>query len=213
MNLFGPKAWKAGRPPAENEGHADGNGAHPSRSHRLTLGLSRAEDLALMLANSRAVTMVEVADLLAGMYIYDWDRLSRYWRNGDEEKIEGYLRLICRISPQRWHFWIQLHYDQWHAAEGPRKWRSLERFKKEQPPTKFLRQSTALSAILKEAEQVAPFHDTVDGRKIPILTSECVLLCIARDPESDISRKLAATGMDLAALARDALFPKHSPLD
>jgi len=213
MKLFGPNPSKANGPRAENEAHTDGNGEHPSRSHRLTLGLSRAEDLALMLANSRAATMVEVADLLAGMYIYDWDRLSRYWKNGDQENIEGYLRLICRISPQRWHFWIQLHYNQWHTEEGRRKWRSLERFQKEQPPVKFLRQSTALTAILKEAEKIAPSHDTVDGRKIPILTSECVLLCIARDPESEISRKLAATGMDLAALARDALFPKHSPLD
>ena len=46
--------------------------------HRLTKDLSRAETLATMLAQSRAGRVVEVADLLAGMYIYDWERLSKY---------------------------------------------------------------------------------------------------------------------------------------
>ncbi|MFZ3199927.1 MAG: hypothetical protein WA175_02125 [Candidatus Acidiferrales bacterium] len=211
MKFFGQRAGNTARPGTKSEERTDS--ASPSVSRRLTLGLSRAENLALMLANSRAARMVEVADLLAGMYIYDWDRLSRYWRNGDQENIEGYLRLICRISPQRWHFWIQHYHYQQHPGAGRRKWRPLERFLREQPPARFLRQSTALAAILKEAEKIAPSHDTVDGRRVPILTSECVLLCIARDSESEISRKLATTGMDLAALARDALFPKHAPLD
>jgi len=212
MKLFGRKAEKAARPRVVNEQHADGNGANRSPSHRLTLNLSRAEGVAVMLANTRAARMVEVADLLAGIYIHDWERLSHYWKDNDQEEIEGYLRLICRISPQRWHFWIQLYHNQQRTGARWRKW-LLTRFEGEHPPVKSLRRSAALEAVLKEAEKIAPFHEIANGRRLPILSSECVLLCIARDSESEISRKLAHTGMDLAALAREALFPKHAPLD
>ncbi len=66
-----------------------------------------------MLAQSRAARAVEVADLLAGMYIYDWERLSKYWE--DQDNIEQYLQQICRISPQRWHHWIQFYDQQRHG--------------------------------------------------------------------------------------------------
>ncbi len=212
MELFGRKFAKT---PARGEA-SDGLVRLDARGapyHRLTLGLSRAENIAIMLAKSRAARMVEVADLLAGIYMQDWERLSKYWKDEDHEKIESYLRQICRISPQRWHFWIQDYHNQQNPVAGWRKWRALERLPGEDRPAEFLRRSSALIAVMKAAESIAPSHDAVDGENIPILSSECVLLSIARDSDSEISRKLAETGMDLAALARDATFPKHAPLD
>ena len=44
-----------------------------------------------------------------GMYLYDWDRLSKYWGYEDHERLEDLLRTICRISPERWNYWIQLY--------------------------------------------------------------------------------------------------------
>jgi hypothetical protein len=72
--------------------------------------------------------------------------------------------------------------------------------------------SAALASVLRQAEQITPFHERTSGRSIPILTSECVLLCIARSYGSEISRKLAATGLDAAKLERRALSPKRGPL-
>ena len=76
-------------------------------SHRLTRDLVRAEKLAQMLATSRAAAVVDVPDFLAGMYIYEWERLSRFWEEHDE--IEELLQRICQISPQRWHRWIEFY--------------------------------------------------------------------------------------------------------
>src|SRR6202162_1783624 len=87
----------------------------------------RAETLATMLAHSRASRTVEVADLLAGMYIYEWENLSKFWKQQDE--IETFLLQICRISPQRWHHWIQF-YDQRRLKDEPRRrWRLPTGFK------------------------------------------------------------------------------------
>jgi hypothetical protein len=209
MKLFGRKDDAAS---GDRRQRADDNGNFARVSHRLTLDLTRAEKFAAMLAKSRASQVVEVADLLAGMYICGWDRLSKYWEAKNHEEVETFLQRICQISPQRWHSWIQLYDQERHKEEGLRGWRLLSRLKKDPPNERPLQQSAALGGVLRQAEQIAPFRDTAGGRSIPILTSECVLLCIARAYGSEISRKLAATGLDATKLEQDALFPKRAPL-
>ena len=96
MNFFRRKfdPRPVSRPvPAHNRGHLE------SATHRVTLELARAETFAAMLAKSRQSQVIEVTDLLAGMYICNWDRLSLYWREEDREEIETFLRGVCRISP------------------------------------------------------------------------------------------------------------------
>jgi hypothetical protein len=191
---------------------ANGFGQLGSASHRLTLDLARASTFAAMLANSRASSVIEVSDLLAGMYISNWDRLSTYWREEDREEIESFLRGICRISPQRWHSWIEFYDDLRRKGQRWQVWRSLSKLRKTSQGESALRPSAALAAVLKHAEELAPSRDSVGERSIPILTSECVLFCIVRSFGSEVSQKLAATGLDASRLERDALFPRRAPL-
>jgi hypothetical protein len=177
-------------------------------SHRLTVDLARAESLATMLAHSRAAQFVEVADLLAGMYIYEWERLSKFWDDRDE--IESLLQKICSISPQRWNHWIE-HYDQQRQKEEKDRISSGRSLKDSQLQGETLPRSRELQKILTQAAEIAPFRDDVDGRKIPVLTSECVLLYIARNPDSELSSKLRDTALDLSALERSARDPRRAP--
>jgi hypothetical protein len=178
--------------------------------HRLTKDLSRAETLAIMLAQSRAGRVVEVADLLAGMYIYDWERLSKYWE--DQDNIEQYLQQICRISPQRWHSWIQFYDQQRHGEQQPGPWKWLRPSKIVKTVSKYLAPSAELRAIFQRAEEVAPAHDLVEDRMIPILTCECVLLAMAQKTDSEIGHRLISSGIDLSGLEQDARNPRHAPL-
>jgi hypothetical protein len=209
MKLFGRKSA------ASSAGGSGGNGNDDGAplSHRLTVSMARAENLAAMVAHSRASNVVEVADLLAGLYISDWERLSQYWRVENRDEVEDFLRRICGISPQRWHAWIELYHRERHEEVKRPALTQLLRWKKKKglndKPSRF---SASLQAVIKEAEQFAPFHDSTKGRAIPILTSECVLLCIARAPGSEIGQKLASAGLDTTKLERDALFPKRAPL-
>ncbi len=191
---------------------ASGDGHLTSRTHRVTLELARAETFAAMLAKSRASQVVEVSDLLAGMYICNWDRLSLYWHEEDRDEIEAFLRGICRISPERWHCWIELYDGLRRKGQSWRLLRPFEKLRKMAEPESSLRPSAALAAVLKRAEEIAPSRDSVGGRNIPILTSECVLLCIVRSFGSELTRKLAGTGLDAGRLERDALFPRRAPL-
>ena len=209
MNLFGRK------PQAETGTHSgplDGVGDPATLSRRLTISLAQAESLAAMLARSRSSRVIEVADLLAGMYLSDWDHLAEYWEEDCQEQVENVLRRLCRISPPRWHSWIEF-YDREHREGAQRQiWRLLQRLQKGSPAKRAPKPSADLAAVLTRAEALAPPRDKVDGRTIPILTSECVLLCILRSGNSEISTKLTETGLDSSKLEREALFPRNEPL-
>jgi hypothetical protein len=190
MALF-PKDRRAAKSPAEDGGKVPGtDGAVVS--HRVTKDLERSETLAGMLAHSRASRTVEVADLLAGMYIYEWENLAKFWDQQDE--VEAFLQQICRISPQRWPKGLK-------AATG----------KAAKPNGAPLRRSAELQNILKTAEELSPARDFVDGRAIPILTCECVLLAIAKKTDSEIGHRLVATGLNVTSLEESARNPKHAP--
>ncbi len=210
MNLFNRKDGDGEKTPKRRAGDlalVDGEGAVPS--HRLTMDMARAVSLAAMMAHSRAATVVEVADLLAGMYIYEWDRLAKYW--DDEEKVESYLQQICRISPPRWHYWIEFHHRQLTVESEPKKWKLPVGPKKDEVAVPKLAHSAELQAVWAAAEAAAPTTDMVEGRVIPVLTLECVLFAIASRTNSEIGHRLVAAGLKLGELEEEARRPRHAP--
>jgi hypothetical protein len=186
------------------------SGNHGNLTHRLTRDLVRAERLAQMLAKSRAAAVVDVPDFLAGIYIYEWDRLSRFWEEHDE--VEALLQRICQISPQRWHRWIEFYDTSRKETEKKPGLFFSEAKKGAKKDGKPLPRSAELDLVLRNSEAVAPHHDTVNGRTIPILTSECVLLCIAFNDGSELGRRLRETGLDISMLEKAARNPRHAPL-
>lgn len=208
MKLFGRKPSSALPRSAQSAQAISWNQAEVT--HRLTKDLARAESLARMLASSRASAVVEVADYLAGMYIYEWERLSKFWE--EREEIEGFLQRICQISPQRWHQWIEYYDRERRTEDGHRMGRLFGSTKNHKSDGKSPAASRELNSVLQRAEAIAPHHDRYEGRSIPILTSECVLLAIAQNESSAISQTLRDTGLDVASLEQAARNPKHAPL-
>jgi len=182
---------------------------------RLTRDLLRALELATMFAHSRASEVVEVSDLLAGMYMDNWERLAKFWP--EREAIEAAMRKLCQISPQRWQYWLKT-YDAMRRTPEKR-WLGLNfapvfrlRDKKEIVVGRSFEFSEQLSAIFKAADAIAPFSDKTGDQLLPIVSSECLLLCIAKGPATQIGRKLLTTGLDIAALEKAARFPKRPPI-
>jgi hypothetical protein len=219
MKLFGKKRGPQERPGARYSGIA-GEAAPGSASHLLTLDLSRAMDLAAMLASSRASQFMEITDLLAGLYIYEWDRLAGYWPEENRDHVEEMLREICQISPQRWNYWITL-YDAQRKEFGPQpRWKQFGKPKQKTGPSSLPVPSTALRAAFEAAEWVTPFRDlgvgeekkTRESEAVPVVTTECMLLCIARYTSSEVGKKLIHSGLDIDQLERAVLDPKRSPL-
>ena len=199
------------KPSGTGPGRNNGKGGDAPVRRRFTQDLVRAESIAAMLADSRASEVIEVSDLLAGMYIDNWERLSRYW--ADPEDLEAFLQQFCQLSPPRWQYWLQ-YYDELRQTTQRKPSllsRLLRREGKKSFAEKVFQRSQDLDEILADAEQIAPFRDSVNGSDVPILTMECVVLCIAKHPGMEISKKLRATGLDINNLERAARFPKHAP--
>ena len=182
---------------------------------RLTRDLLRAFELAVMIAHSRASEFIEVSDVLAGLYMDNWDRLSRYWSETDE--IEKTMRQLCRISPQRWNYWIEYYAGMrasrektWLAIGSQPFWRW--RNKSQIAVGRDFELSSELTDVLKEADEIAPFQDRVGHRTVPIVSSESVLLAIAQNARSAIGRRLLATGLNVIELERAARFPRRPPV-
>jgi len=219
MSLFGKKPEPRESTRVGYDGIA-GESAPSASRHRLTLDLSRGIELATMLASSRASQFVEIADLLAGLYIYEWDRLASYWPEENREHVEEMLQEICQISPQRWNYWITLYDARRKDAEPQPRWKQFGKPKQKIRRAPIPVPSTTLRAAFDAAEWVSPFRDPKagaeeggrDGGTIPILTAECVLLCIAKYTSSETGKKLAHSGLDIDQLERAVLDPKRSPL-
>jgi len=198
----------------EAAGHSGQNeGADIPR--RLTRDLRRAFELAVMIAHSRASEIVEVSDLIAGLYMHDWDRLSHYWSSADE--IEKTMRQLCRISPQRWNYWIEYYAGMresrektWLALGSQPFWRWRDKSKI--AVGRDFELSSELAQVLKEADDIAPFRDRIGTRTVPIVSSEAVLLAIAKNARSTIGKKLLATGLNVDELEKAARFPKRAPI-
>jgi hypothetical protein len=208
MKIFGRKAAADAN---RRERAAKQKQGQPAASHRVTLDLYRAEVLASMMAKSRSSDSVEVTDLLAGMYISNWERISRYWEDSKQEEIETLLQRICRISPQRWHSWIE-SYQTSRGDTAKRMWQRLRISKNGKAGDKSPGPSADMISVLKRAEELTPFREKFGATSTPILTTECVLLCILRTFGSEISRRLLATGIDQVQLERDVLLPRRAPL-
>lgn len=218
MSLFG-KSRESREPTRGGYDGIAGESAPSAASHRLTLDLSRAMELATMLASSRASQFIEIPDLLAGLYIYEWDRLASYWPEENREHVEAMLQEICQISPQRWNYWITLYDAQRNEAEPQSRWKQFRKPRQKVRRTLRPVPSTGLRAAFDAAEWVTPFRDPkTDAEKggrdaaIPIITAECVLLCITKYTSSEAGKKLAHSGLEIDRLEHAVLDPKRSPL-
>ena len=183
---------------------------------RLTRDLLRAFELAVMIAHSRASETIEVSDVLAGLYMDNWERLSRFWKDTDE--VEKTLRQLCHISPQRWNYWIEYYAGMRESKEktwldiGAQPFRRWRGNKNKTPAGRDIELSSELEGVLKEADEIAAFQDRVGLRTVPIVSSESVLLAIVQSAPTSIGRKLLSTGLDVVALEKAARFPRHAPI-
>jgi hypothetical protein len=179
---------------------------------RWTKELARTANLAVMLARSRALRSISPTDFLAAMYLNHWDGLSPYWEDSGE--IEKYLARICCVSPQRWHAWL-LEYDA-GLQEGKQRGRggfALRQKPRHRTDTNDdLTLSRELASVLRRAGRITPGRERQGQRTIPILTSESVLLAMAREPESQLGRRLEATGLDVGRLERATKDPRRAPI-
>ena len=136
-----------------------------------------------LLAHEQRSTIVDVSELLAGIYLAHAEKISAFWDSSDQ--FEELLLNDCRIDEPRWFYWIRLYEALYHR-------------KRDTFLGRHMRYSAQLLKTLNLAQELAASR--MKGDSTAVLIPEDVLLAIAKQPELDIGAKLVRSGLDLQRL-------------
>lgn len=155
--------------------------------------LAQAEAMAMMLANTRDSSTIEITDIVAGIYIIRYEKLRQYWSCSDafEELVEDQ----CGINRERWLYWYQ-YCEQFFQAHRP--WNFVRYFSTRYRKWSFKGKKFKYSAELEAAYQKARVITQPSFGKVP-LSSERLLLAIA-SLDTKVSQSLRDSGLDVSSL-------------
>lgn len=149
----------------------------PRRTRPATPELAVAQMIALW----RADGPLSAADLVAGVYLAGWDRLSRLWRT--PEAFEELMAAECGLDLPRWCY--------------------LADFSRRKPTDKFAGLSPAASQVLRAAGQIATGRGEARAPKIQVGCEDFLVALIARD-DLRIARLVKRSGLDTRKLRNSA---------
>ena len=124
------------------------------------------------------------SDLLAGMYVANWERVSKFWPQ--PELFEDFIAEHCDWSEPRWLTWQRWHDESQHAPRSGRfhllyKHRGkLKRFGKPRLFGSQFSKSPDLKRLFEAGEKLTPHKVLEQGRNLPLLTPEIILLAFVR---------------------------------
>jgi hypothetical protein len=151
---------------------------------------------ALRLAHDRGSSAFDVPDILAGMYIANLERLSKYWRSWED--FEDLVATECGLREPRWFYWIRAYESASRGKEG-----SYFNLLKDLSPE--------LATIWARAGELADSRGTSASAPKPLLTPEDFLLAISRHTGSELGPKLLRSGLDVQRLEQAVKTLKPRP--
>ena len=148
---------------------------------------SYALNFAMKVAESRGSRNLDVCDLLAGLFIANLEKISKYWQNWED--FEALVAAECNVREPRWFYWIRAY----NQAYGP---------EKEAHPNwaLFKDQTVELAKVWVTAGHVAEARGALSSGQRPTLAPEDFLLAIVRHQETALGQKLAQSGLDVVNL-------------
>jgi hypothetical protein len=137
------------------------------------------------------------SDLLAGIYVANFDRISKFWPNPN--LFDDFVAEHCDWSEPRWMTW-----QRWddELRKATRRWHlpfriSLPWLRK--PSKQFygsmFRGSPDWQRLFDTGEKLTPYKVSERGRLLPLLTPEIMLLAFIRTDDLPLGKHLEETGL------------------
>jgi hypothetical protein len=139
------------------------------------------------------------SDLLAGIYVANWERVSKFW--SQPELFEDFVAEHCDWSEPRWLTWQRWHDESRRAPRSSRfhltflhrgKWK---RFGKPRLFGSNFSKSPELKRLLETGERLTPYKVSERGRILPLLTPEIMLLAFVRTEGIPLGKHLQGSGL------------------
>jgi len=148
------------------------------------------------------------SDLLAGIYVANWERVSKFW--SQPELFEDFVAEHCDWSEPRWLTWQRWHDESRRAPRSSRfhlmyihrgKWK---RFGKPRLFGSHFSKSPELKRLFETGERLTPYKVSEHGRSLPLLTPEIMLLAFVRTEGIPLGKHLQETGLRVDRLEEAA---------
>ncbi|HWZ54490.1 MAG TPA: hypothetical protein VNZ63_00365 [Verrucomicrobiae bacterium] len=187
--------------------------ARPTIRHMDTRHLRWATTFAMVVAYSTWREEVTASDLLAGLYVANFERISLFWPH--PEYLEDFIAEYCDWSEPRWATWERYHEEHRRSARrysilrwfGPLG-RVTIRGKKQ--PRRFVgfrfHYSPDCNLVFETAEKLTPYTAKApfSDKTVPLLTPEIVLLAFLRTEALPLGKSLRDSGLIVEQLEKAA---------
>ena len=150
-------------------------------------------------------------DLISGIYVANFDRVAGMWpRVG---VFEDFVAEKCKWSEPRWLTWQRWQYEVQHPPPNvriPFTSASISLRRRNRFVGKHFKNSKDLKELFSLGEKISPHRADFQGRSLPLLTDEVMLLATIRS-EHPIGKALVESGLDTRKLEECALRQIENP--
>jgi len=150
-------------------------------------------------------------DLISGMYVANFDRVAGLWPGG--VVVEDFIAEKCGWSEPRWLTWQRWQYEFEHAPRNfhiPFTSSFITLHRQKRFVGKRFKRSEELKELFSLGEKISPHRADFQGRSLPLLTDEIMLLAAIRSGQP-IGKALAQSGLDTGKLEERALRHIQNP--
>jgi hypothetical protein len=188
-------------------------GSMPLTSHLDTRHLRWASVFASLIAFCNRRDELFPSDLLAGIYVANLERVSKFWLNPD--LFEELVAEHCDWSEPRWLTWQRWQVE---TAKAASRWRlpfgirvfTVGRRSKNFYGARF-RLSPDWNRLFETGEKLTPHKVSWQGKSLPLLTPEVMLLALVRTENMLLGKHLEETGLLVGTLEDSAIRHIDNP--
>ena len=180
--------------------------------HAESRHLRMAQVISYVIAHTKQQKDVQLRDLLAGIYVANFERILRFWP--DAATLEDFIAEHCEWSEHRLVTWDRWNYELQHPPRTisiPFTARFFQIRRKHTLTGKMFSFSDELKRVYSTAEQLSPNKVTSFGSIVPLITPELFLFSTVRTEGIELAARLKDSGIELRALEQVALQQLNEP--
>jgi hypothetical protein len=173
-------------------------------THCDTRHLRWATVFAQLIAFCKSRDELVPSDLLAGIYVANWERVSKFWSR--PELFEDFVAEFCDWDEPRWLTWQRWQDESRRAPRRSRFYFTIrgKRWGKPHLFGSMFKLSPEWKRIFETGERLTPYRAPHRGRILPLLTPEIMLLAVVRTEGIPIVKHLQNTDLMLDKLEEAA---------
>lgn len=168
--------------------------------------------MAMVIAHAKQQSVIDLRDVIAGIYVANFDRLLRFW--ADAACLEDFVAEHCDWSEPRFMTFERWTYEHSHPPRQiPIPFTSMSFHLKSRKKLigKMFTRAEDVKRVYTTAENISPNRVQSFGRIVPLITPELFLVAILRTEDVPLGKLLRESALRSELLQQVALQKLDEP--